>query len=1486
MKLKSYYRNNFDKKIKILLFLTILVLFFYLNFDNRDRNTTYSRQYLENKNIIDLKTSGYWNLTGSPILIDNSDFNYNWSKTVSDNPWCSGNGTVSNPYIIENVTIDGQYSSSCIEIRNSNEYFIIRNCTMYNSGFNFMDPYAGIRLDNVNNGILINNTCSFNIDNGIYLVGSDNNDILENVIVNNYYGLYLSSSDGNNITDNIFNNNYFYGIYLDWSLNNIFSNNNLTGCGFGMDGQVSFISTYDIDTTNLINGKPIYYFPNEIGLKPINFSNAGQVILVNCQNSSISNLNIFNSSCGIALHYCENITIASINASFNSDCGIYLKYSNNNTIKESTVNNNGFILSGNFRGGIVFSLSNFNTIKNNSVHFNSQGIYLQNCQENIIINNSANFNTRGGIHLWSPNNNLTENKMINCGIEILGDPSQIIDTSNTINGKPVYYYKNKVGLTPLNFSDASQVILVGCNDSLISNVSTSYGTCGISLYNCFNISISNNSALFNTLHGIYVDWASNNVNVSRNNISNNQEHGIYVIGDNSVISRNTVNNNRGNIYTSYGIEVFGDSNNITNNDAMINNTNGVFIRGNNNKFINNTISNSSENGILLNGDSNLIINNSVTFSKSYGMRIYYSDYNNITGNLFQNNTIYGVYISDDACLNNSIYENKFFANGINAYDDSLLNYNQWDSGYIGNYWDDYNGTDINDNGIGDAPYIKIGGIAGAQDGHPIWWDPPVNSIHSPSINDLFNNTPPEFNISIDEGIASSSWYTLDDGVINTFFIGLTGTINQTIWDNVQNGTVKLMFYVNDSLGYLGSSAVSIRKDNIAPIITIHSPKENIQYRITAPSFNISIYEGNLDTMWYVLFNGTHLSKNYIFTSLIGNISQNAWNAYNGGMITITFYANDTLGNIRFQEVTIEKYLAYWKSNPITINDDGSGNYTWAEATNQEWCSGSGTWNDPFIIKDLKIDGQNTFSCIEIRDSNVHFIIRNCIFYNGSTGIKLSNTTNGQLLINNCSNNNGNGIYLYQSQSITISRNIANNNNNTGIRLWFSDYNTIKENSVNNNSIAGISLTNSTNNNIINNTETINYNGFYGIYLIYSDSNNITKNVINYNEMYGIYLLESDYNYITENTLIGNKEKDIYQENCEGNIVKDNLIEKGKVGFPLELIILLSIIGGIAIVVPAGAIVYKKKVSLPKKKKEVKPKLEKGEIIKKEKLKIEKREDKEKLRLEKQKKKSENKLRKKLKLVDSLMQENRIVEALKNLSEIEKLAKLSDLIDFVNEAEQKIIDCKKMELDTINQIKQTVLNLGRRYPRLELMDISEKCGIKNEALIEMVIREMIKNKEIHGDYFSASKSLVLEAITPVSAPEVEKEFKVFLSYSTLDTDYFEISRIVGRLELYPEISNVYFWEADSGEDIVTYMEQTLKETNVFVFFCSENSIKSKAVEDEWHAAFQLRKEGKMKIIPVYEEDDHIPYLLKPMLNVKFIKDNFDGLIQKLYEEILR
>ncbi|MGQ4876151.1 MAG: FG-GAP-like repeat-containing protein [Promethearchaeia archaeon] len=132
----------------------------------------------------------------------------------------------------------------------------------------------------------------------------------------------------------------------------------------------------------------------------------------------------------------------------------------------------------------------------------------------------------------------------------------------------------------------------------------------------------------------------------------------------------------------------------------------------------------------------------------------------------------------------------------------------------------------------------------------------------------------------------------------------------------------------------------------------------------------------------------------------------------------------------------------------------------------------------------------------------------------------------------------------------------------------------------------------------------------------------------------------------------------------------------------------------------------------------------------------------------------------------------------------------------------------------------------------------------------------------------------------------KRLNIFISYSTNDSTRFQINKIANDLKKYPEIDNVFIWEAESRENIVEYMEKALKISKVFILFCSENSIKSRAVQDEWEAAFQLRKKGMMKIIPVYEDEKFIPTLLTPCLNVKYSQENYDEFIQKLYEEILR
>ena len=129
-------------------------------------------------------------------------------------------------------------------------------------------------------------------------------------------------------------------------------------------------------------------------------------------------------------------------------------------------------------------------------------------------------------------------------------------------------------------------------------------------------------------------------------------------------------------------------------------------------------------------------------------------------------------------------------------------------------------------------------------------------------------------------------------------------------------------------------------------------------------------------------------------------------------------------------------------------------------------------------------------------------------------------------------------------------------------------------------------------------------------------------------------------------------------------------------------------------------------------------------------------------------------------------------------------------------------------------------------------------------------------------------------------------KVFLSYSTLDSKYLRIQNCVRKLEKFPEIDKAYFWEVDSKENIVEFMDETLRKTDVFILFCTNNSMNSNSVKNEWQAAFQRANKGLLKIIPVFEDEDLVPPILGHFLNVKFTKDDFKGFIKKLYDEILR
>ena len=171
-------------------------------------------------------------IDASPIEINNLGTN-NWSW-AAEQDWCSGEGTKGNPYIIENLQINGGSGSNTgINITHSHGiYFIIRNCEISDGNYGILiynttdgrleqnnchhNNKAGILLNHEScNNTVIKNICSYSQSTGwpgIYVVyHSHNNTLRQNYVFNNYHGIGVYEScnsnliEGNYVYDNVVN---------------------------------------------------------------------------------------------------------------------------------------------------------------------------------------------------------------------------------------------------------------------------------------------------------------------------------------------------------------------------------------------------------------------------------------------------------------------------------------------------------------------------------------------------------------------------------------------------------------------------------------------------------------------------------------------------------------------------------------------------------------------------------------------------------------------------------------------------------------------------------------------------------------------------------------------------------------------------------------------------------------------------------------------------------------------------------------------------------------------------------------------------------------------------------------------------------------------------------------------------------------------------------------------------------------------------------
>lgn len=303
------------------------------------------------------------------------------------------------------------------------------------------------------------------------------------------------------------------------------------------------------------------------------------------------------------------------------------------------------------------------------------------------------------------------NIIIDKAIHLIGIDEPVLDGDNkneilTLTGRNILirgiHFAN-AGYSSMN--DYAAIKIIDATSVIIENNIINNASFAIHVANTVHSTIRNNTIKGNNKsehssgNGIHL-WKCGNMMIENNSIRGHRD-GIYL----EFVTESTIKKNLSERNVRYGLHFMFSPDNSYLSNVFRDNGAGVAVMYSKNVHMENNVFEknwgSSAYGILLKDisdshiESNTFIQNTVAIHMEGSSRI------EIRNNIFKGN---GWALKVQAsCDDNTFHHNNFYGNSFDVASNGSLTLNR----FYNNYWDKYDGYDMNKDGFGDVPYHPV-----------------------------------------------------------------------------------------------------------------------------------------------------------------------------------------------------------------------------------------------------------------------------------------------------------------------------------------------------------------------------------------------------------------------------------------------------------------------------------------------------------------------------------------------------------------------------------------------------------------------------------------------------------------------------------------------------------------------------------------------------------------------------------------------------------